>query len=1058
MPEVEPTPADEEEANLLAGELDDIYLDTLVPDSLPTPPPPEPAPSPESIPASTPARSDEPGPITSGQRKEAHKRAELMVTAIEQEERDHLIDRGLDRSGFLGSLLFRGRTIRKVDQENKFRVTAEMRDIIEEYTLQQVVGHHITASGKELYRLMEAYGFDIDIGDVNNIDAAPPVFIPTNADSTWLNRLIHIDRTKTTGAVFASGIVLGHTVKTALAGIIGGVVGGAAVGGFSGWLRGQREAAEAIGSGDAWVADMEKALNSGSDGAIEIACHKAERLMLDRAAQREFFRGRTHHEVVRILEKYQEGMKRLAMSRMATEMAENKKPNTTEKEFKSIVADIYRGFNEQMAGVEETITFVYEGSRREEKPTEKVDRRRIADEEGFERIHGAEYLGAFARELSIIRGEIQMRPANLDDIGAREAVLAGYNLDRNLRRNIRLHIVAGHIVRGALTGGIAGGVGYYFGNLLSGVGGHEGTDVGSITSPDTGQFPDSGAWGHFGSENAMSDLALTQDRVHALGLDSLIQDQRCPSSFIEGQLLYGTDQGAALREAALTWKDQLNFHGMDQNRIINLMSFGGSRNAVDLGAEYSFSFGQVQSVIDHINSVGEDGIFDTNSIMAVEGLSQLEGAVGTSVEQGAKGLWPGWLLLAGAVGYEIDSGRRNADINETNRQASTSPIGPPLGDPQMGRYIRTFASERPGPEPEPAMPHTGAAGTAQGARAARPAGSPSEIDRKLPGAEPEPEPKIEPAVATPPAEEEPPIGTPDGRSKEDFTTALEASRTRLSEISGEQRKLRDRFGAELDRDARLHRAQLKVGNNEPLFSVAEMTNLLEQEGVNPDNITSEAAESSLAATLKSKIEDAYAEKGPSFQKIADVVMESRTQKNYEADPRLTSIFTRGDIRALMSGTDRSNTVDFPQQIQERLAAWTERQAEQVAHAWMLLLAKEKINDLDLEKDKIEKDIAAIESEQSSGGWFGDWAKGERPEGYIAIEDRLENLERRGFKISEVMEQADINKLDALYTRAKHPIDKLPTLSAAETALLLRLNKELAGHMDNFEASQRGENK
>jgi hypothetical protein len=326
------------------------------------------------------------------------------------------------------------------------------------------------------------------------------------------------------------------------------------------------------------------------------------------------------------------------------------------------------------------------------------------------------------------------------------------------------------------------------------------------------------------------------------------------------------------------------------------------------------------------------------------------------------------------------------------------------------------------------MPHTGAAGTAQGARAARPAGSPSEIDRKPPGAEPEPEPKIEPAVATPPAEEEPPIGTPDGRSKEDFTTALEASRTRLSEISGEQRKLRDRFGAELDRDARLHRAQLKVGNNEPLFSVAEMTNLLEQEGVNPDNITSEAAESSL------------------------------TQKNYEADPRLTSIFTRGDIRALMSGTDRSNTVDFPQQIQERLAAWTERQAEQVAHAWMLLLAKEKINDLDLEKDKIEKDIAATESEQSSGGWFGDWAKGERPEGYIAIEDRLENLERRGFKISEVMEQADINKLDALYTRAKHPIDKLPTFSAAETALLLRLNKELAGHMDNFEASQRGENK
>ena len=207
------------------------------------------------------------------------------------------------------ALAFRKRITKEVVDSGEYRVPDNVRATIQEYTLSRALDRNITASGGEVRRLMDRFGYELDeMGE----------FRPPHPDSNtgWLGRLLRPNRAKTTGATFLGGMALGHIARNAIAGVLGAVGGGALAGGLFGFLRGKREAAEATTSGESWTRELDAALASQDDLAIEVACHKVERIFADENARNEFFRDRTRMEASKILERYRE-IGRLSHNRMA---------------------------------------------------------------------------------------------------------------------------------------------------------------------------------------------------------------------------------------------------------------------------------------------------------------------------------------------------------------------------------------------------------------------------------------------------------------------------------------------------------------------------------------------------------------------------------------------------------------------------------------------------------------------------------------------------------------------------------------------------------------------
>jgi len=529
---------------------------------------------------------------------------------------------------------------------------------------------------------MDRFGYELDeMGE----------FRPPHPDSNtgWLGRLLRPNRAKTTGATFLGGMALGHIARNAIAGVLGAVGGGALAGGLFGFLRGKREAAEATTSGESWTRELDAALASQDDLAIEVACHKVERIFADENARNEFFRDRTRMEASKILERYREGIRRLSLNRMANELAES---YDTEQERDNAVAERYTTFCHEMA----------EG------------------EEQFMRAHGEAYRSALEQELRIIRVPA---PGDLseDEQRIRRQVEIGYNRDTNERRRIRRGIVARSAIRGALVGGIAGGIGWYVGNLLSNLSGGGGEVAavgtgeeagGSAVGTGTSETPQH--WGLFSNENYMREQGFTVAAAKQQGFENILNHPDCPTQVFDGVAYAGTDQGAALREAVLTWKD-LDLRGMDQVRLANLMNFAGDPSVapgVDAGS-YRISLEQVQAVIDHIRDNGEIGILNANEVMANVGMREVATAIATSPvgeagQEAAKTMWPGWPLIAGAAGYAggygVDNARRRAEIDATNASGPIAP--PPLGvrgplAPIVPRPPEPEVESEPASEPPP---------------------------------------------------------------------------------------------------------------------------------------------------------------------------------------------------------------------------------------------------------------------------------------------------------------------------------------------------------------------
>lgn len=673
--------------------------------------------------------------ISSAQRREATKMAENMIREMEREERERLIQRSLDSAGFLGALFFRGRHVDKVTKEGNFLITPEIRQLIEEYCLREVTGQMITRSGDEVRRLMHQFGFEMNARgefDPPHQQVGFDARYPGDSAARILNRI------KPTGGNFLFGMGLGYATRAAITGIFGGlggaVGGGILTGGIFGFLRGRREGTESFYSGEAWLNEVNAGLNSGTEAQIELACHKVEMILGNEEQREQFFRNRTRMEAARLLERYREGIRRLALIRMTNEVTD-REFNGTEEQRQAFLAQRYAQYCGEMAsGGEQQLMYHY----------------------------GNEYCNALAREVGIISSEQNPPDLQPDDRPAREQVQLSYTNDLNEKQQRYRALVIRATVVGALTGGIAGGLGWYVGHLVSGAIG--------VQPGSTGIGPDGHHYGTFTNEYSLSHDAFTPESAEAHGLGHLIYDPRCPIRIEDGQLFVGTDQGAALSEATKLWSDQLNFHGMDQNHVYDLMHLAGSHiNQLPVSPEYGYttSLEQIQAGIDHIATTGDHGIFDFSEVFTRDGIKEAVTTIAApDYAYPVPNPWPGWLYVVGGAGFGAgsvyDAMKRSAEIKATQNRAKGLGAGRGRVEGPYGQDIinagaaynqaqaarqEAEAQERTRREAET---QTGGGNRNGGARnqGGQPAPEPAPV--------PEPAPTPPPVPENPPNEDEPP--------------------------------------------------------------------------------------------------------------------------------------------------------------------------------------------------------------------------------------------------------------------------------------------------------------
>lgn len=370
----------------------------------------------------------------------AHKLAKSIVDAMERSEMERLIQRERDKGGFFRSLFLPNKIWEKVRTENNYRVTPEIRKLVENYAIRVVRGRAVDASSEELYRLMENYGF--------RTGPNGEFLQPQPQGGIWQL----FQRANPSGGTITTTAVLGSAIG-GLGSFIGGALGGGIAGGIFGFLRGRRESEEAFGSGEVWLNEVNAGLDSGIESEIELACHKVELLMNDNAMKREFFRNRTRMEAAQLLVRYQEGIRRLALRRMASEFEEDEQARRQGMDSR----DKWTGGEQDAHIAERYAIFCREMAESETK---------------FTRKYAKYYTGALARELGIIAvpgapgTPAAPVPLNATDAAKRQELLADMQGQINERRIARRRTYVGAITTGALIGLIPGAIGGAAGGLI----------------------------------------------------------------------------------------------------------------------------------------------------------------------------------------------------------------------------------------------------------------------------------------------------------------------------------------------------------------------------------------------------------------------------------------------------------------------------------------------------------------------------------------------------------------------------------------------------------------
>lgn len=371
------------------------------------------------------------------QKQAAEQMAANLIKRAQDEKREQLISSGRKSHGLLFGWLLTNRIRQKVDAEKAYMLDESHRQLVNDYCLQLVTGQARTASSDEVFRLMNDLGYERDAQGFLN---------PGLQDTTWYGRMLRVDNTKPTALIGGAGVAIGAGASAGLGAAIGsilGFAGGALGGGIFGWLRGRREGEETTMSGESWIKELDGALSSGNKAEIQAACHKVERIIRDPQARQEFFRDRPRVEGIWLLTRYQEGIRRLAMARMAESVAQEEGAQMTGQERQSVIAERYTDYCRDMA----------------------------RGEDRFMRLYGDTYGGALAREVNIISWDQETGAtgrAATQDRQTREEVLTSFQRTAQDRRRERRWIVARHVIQGALTGGIFGAGGMALGALYPG--------------------------------------------------------------------------------------------------------------------------------------------------------------------------------------------------------------------------------------------------------------------------------------------------------------------------------------------------------------------------------------------------------------------------------------------------------------------------------------------------------------------------------------------------------------------------------------------------------------
>ena len=234
--------------------------------------------------------------------------------------------------------------------------------------------------------------------------------------------------------------VIGRAFGVATGGGAVGAIAGGLTGGLFGYLRGRRDAAEVMQSGESWIRELEAALKTREVGPIEGVCHKIEMIFNDPAARHEFFQNRPRLEALRVLRLYQEAMRRLGMIRMANEIARAAPEAGSEKDVQSRAAEIYTRFNQEMAATDERGNTVI-------------------NEEWFGALY-AGYGQAIDRERRVVGvGEGVEAPIGDEEQMAREETEAMWiETARNRRREARWRI-AQHMIQSSILQAATGSAG-----------------------------------------------------------------------------------------------------------------------------------------------------------------------------------------------------------------------------------------------------------------------------------------------------------------------------------------------------------------------------------------------------------------------------------------------------------------------------------------------------------------------------------------------------------------------------------------------------------------------
>lgn len=442
-------------------------------------------------------------------------------TLAEQEERDRIYTQRLDKMGFLGAL-FRSRAERR--EANKFSIAEDspemrhirsyayeqaLRQILErrwtdQARINRLIGQLIPESQRQANRLMEqttfgsdARGFSREMWARDRTGALVPTGerdIPFG-EGTWWGRLFEPRRVRPTGGIFLGGAGLGFLARQGISRVIGligtglgwSMVGGGIAGGVMGFLKGRRQATEALYSGEAWSRELDTALASGNEDEIRRACFKVENLL--GARQNEIFRDRSRVEALGVISRYQEGLRRLALGRISRETAEAA-PGLGEDEKRTLAADKYAELCRAVAADERKLM--------ESPAFYSVYKNAILDEL---RVIGPEEVSApGGPSYPIASREISGRALTAAEQAKKDALRGDLESQIKEKKGRWWRIAGTAALKGALLGAVAGGVGWWVGHWISGMLSGHGQDAATAAGgAHHGAVPGPGAPGPEGA-------------------------------------------------------------------------------------------------------------------------------------------------------------------------------------------------------------------------------------------------------------------------------------------------------------------------------------------------------------------------------------------------------------------------------------------------------------------------------------------------------------------------------------------------------------------------------